>query len=372
MLYSIHVKYFHPVEQKDVEVDLILELPQMSLADARNNVFVRDLVRHPFVKAHSFPLSLVKLPEDALIPYNGSLPADVEVIPVIYQEDNNSDQVWHRQFDFKIYVTKPRITTIGSMVSGFKFAFTCPLQYNAYYDIFASGNMVVLPGQIKTLRDGDLVRVTTVAIKQAAIVSNNPAGGMDIAIYPNRLQTMHIIGQNSIAIPNIEQIPLSFGLLQSIGWTANVADVFSKIELPHYEIVLPFNGGTETIRVAYVDHKFFFVEPDSKTPQGYNLHPIAYLCTLQSFILSTYSIKYEAKGYEDKLYDFVYKLNQDCQIVHNLPNQLKAFTNTFIASNKDNPKYQDFLNELVQKHKISILEAKAYINDMANMGYIEI
>lgn len=60
MLYSIHIKYFHSVDKKDVEVDLILDLPQRTLADARNNVFVRDLVRHPFVKANSFSLHLVK------------------------------------------------------------------------------------------------------------------------------------------------------------------------------------------------------------------------------------------------------------------------------------------------------------------------
>lgn len=59
--------------------------------------------------------------------YNGPLPSNVEEIPVCYQEDNNSAQVWHRQFDFKIYVTKPGITTVGTMTSGFRFKFTCPL-----------------------------------------------------------------------------------------------------------------------------------------------------------------------------------------------------------------------------------------------------
>lgn len=372
MLYSIHIKYFHPIDKKDVQVDLILDLPQMSLIDARNNVFVRDIVRHPFVMSNSFPLSLVKLPEDALMPYNGPLPADVEEIPVCYQENNNNVQVLHRQFDFRIYVTKPGITTIGTMEHGFRFTFSCPLQYNVYYDIFASGNMVVLSGQVKTLSDGDLIRVATMAIKQAAIVSNNPVGGMNITIFPNRNQIIPISGQNSIVIQSIEQIPLSFELLKSIGWSANVGDVFGRIDLPHFEIVLPINGGTETVRVAYIDHKFFFVEPDNKTPQGCDLQPIAYLCTLQSFINSTYGIKYESKGYEDKLNEFVYKLNAECQIVINLPNQLKVFTNTFKTRNGEGPKYQDYLKELVQKHKISQLEAKAYINDMANMGYIEI
>lgn len=81
---------------------------------------------------------------------------------------------------------------------------------------------------------------------------------------------------------------------------------------------------------------------------------------------------FEATGNEVNLYEYVYNLNHDCQIVCNLPNHLMTFTNTFVSNKKVKPKYQDYLNELAQNCNIPLPEAKAYINDMANMGYIEI
>lgn len=144
----------------DQDADLLLDLPQVWLKDAKENLFVKDLVRHPIIKdCYRINEKYKQCPESILQPCNQNINTNtLYKVPVRYQR-NPLIANWGHSFFFYIF-----IDSIGpaSPFMPREFSFTCRAEYDYYYDAF-NNDLIVNTGVWgpEEFEDGAIVKVFT-------------------------------------------------------------------------------------------------------------------------------------------------------------------------------------------------------------------
>ena len=161
MLYTIKLKYLDQTGGKAElrEGDLILDLPQMDVMQARRNLFVKDLVRKAEIEHYyrNDP-NYQKLPESILNPYHSyEIPASANPVKILYKRYPEVAGDIQHELVFHIY-----LDIFGESYIPFQqLEFVCRREFDIYYDAFMLDQLVLGQAlrQIKPYHDGDYVKV---------------------------------------------------------------------------------------------------------------------------------------------------------------------------------------------------------------------
>ena len=141
MLYSFEIQYFEQINQFELVVPIIMDLPQATIQEVRLNPFVIDLVNLPFIKAgiEGFPNHEVSLVDNIHLYSLPTIPSAATSITCRYQEaPGRSD---YKTFEFKVFAVIP----MNCYFPQSEFIFTCRHLFDAYEQLFQSRRFVTAP-----------------------------------------------------------------------------------------------------------------------------------------------------------------------------------------------------------------------------------
>ena len=158
MLYTIPFQYTvlnEPVARQ-VDAQLIVDLPQTTLLEAQRNLLVRDLVRFAYIRdCYLQDQAYLLKPESILQVFNGSFPAKAHQIRVVYQYAPNSNN-WYETV-FYIQLDNGGTT---SFLPFQQIEFTCRGEYDIYQEAFLDDLLICgVPLQAPQYEEGNLVKV---------------------------------------------------------------------------------------------------------------------------------------------------------------------------------------------------------------------
>ena len=143
MWYKIPFTYkgFSAGHVSDQGADLFLNLPQVELNEAKKNLFVRDVVRHPLIKScYRGDESFTEIPEDVLQYCDQDLNVNTLIkVPVRYQRDPVLVANMGYSFVFHVYIDNHGTANVGLPRV---LEFTCRSNYDYYYDAFMNDLLV--------------------------------------------------------------------------------------------------------------------------------------------------------------------------------------------------------------------------------------
>lgn len=310
MLYTIKVKYvdFSNGKSEQTEGDLILSLPQTTLAEARRNLFVKDLVRLPLISNYyKEDPGYQKSPESLLQQYASTdIPANRQKVRVVYKRAPELKDDVRYEFVFYIYFdAKGRpFNPLGQI------EFTCRREYDVYYVAFMEDQLIlgksILP--MTHYHEKEYVKVFTGADCQLAQVHYDDQGKEKAKI---------LVGGSG----DIEINPTTYPFIKPIIFTQEVLNILSAIpsevylngsNRPCYEFTLANENHSNPIVIKIIwDNKQYYVLYDTQNgKQEYQPIPFSSLNGLQDIIRDKYHVTFVVNNIKG-LSQYISKINKE-------------------------------------------------------------
>lgn len=324
MLYTIKLKYvdFSNGKSDQAEGNLVLNLPQTTLAEARRNLFVKDLVRMPEIyHYYKDDPNYQKAPESLLLQYAYTdMPEDTQKVRVVYKrapefkDDVRYEFVFYIDFDAKGRHFNP----LGQI------DFTCRREYDVYYEAFMNdqlilGNPIL---SMKPYQENDYVRVFTANDCDLAQVHYDAQGVEKAEILYDGNRTIDI---NETTYPCIRPIyftPEVLNILSVIPSEVYINDISN----PCYEITLAKGDYSKTILIRIVwDNKQYYVLDDTQNgKQQYQLFSFTTLNKLQNIIQDRYHVSFVVNNITG-LGQYVKGHNRDYKFLMSVTDYISSF-----------------------------------------------
>lgn len=350
MLYYIPFQYTAITEPiaRTVDARLVIDLPQITLAEAQRNLLVRDLVRFAYVRdCYSQNATYLAKPESILQVYNGTMPANLPQIRVVYQCVPNSDG-WH-EFIFYIHLDNGGTTTFLPFQ---QIIFTCRNEYDAYYEAFKSDLLVCgIPMQAPQYEEGNLVEVCYGAVYELATVEKDANGQLVVVPIGNKQSSIPINIQTNSSIHSFnltaEMMQILGALWQSAGY---------NLEGNWFELVLANAQGGNSIVLHIIkrDYHFFMVVNDNDAP-FYRLVEFKGFDDLQRQVKNIYGYTYKPSiRSQFAIEALIRKRHSEVLLLMDLPD--------YIASFNPGDDVELIIADIMQKYNINYAEAEYYYN----------
>lgn len=340
--------------------DLMLDLPQVELSEAKNNLFVRDVVRHPFIKScYEGEESYKKGPEDILQSCDQEQNVNTLFkVPVRYQRDPLLVANYGHSFVFNVYIENfgPSVAYLPK-----DFKFTCRADYDYYYEAFMN-DMLVDTGVWGAVEfeDGAIVKVFIGNGFELARVHRDVDGKLLANMLPPSSGT---IGINRLTLSCIRSIELSWDILTCLS-TRYLSGYIGDTYTYWYEITL---ADSKSTIIKFSRTRFgqncLIVEDDRKSEGfGYNVIPFIGLDGLQRAIKEQYGISFCPSDSALEKISLVVRASY--------PNQ-QFITGLFriIESFGAGADYDKVLAEVCSKYKVSASDAAFYLSGFKMRGY---
>lgn len=352
MLYSIPFQYtvLNEPATRQVTAQLIVDLPQTTLAEAQRNLLVRDLVRYAYIRnSYLQDGAYIKKPESILQVYNGSISSSAQQVRVVYRYAPNCLN-WY-EFIFYIYLDN------GGVTDFFPFRqieFTCRDEYNIYYEAFLDDLLVcgvpMLPPQYE---EGNLVKVCYGAVYELAKI-NKDSNGQLVAV-PVRNIVNNAIPVNNLTNSCIHGFNLTMDIMRLLG--ANWQNAGYDLGGGWYELVLADSQQNNSVVLHIIkrDYRFFLVIDDNSQSCFYRLEEFIEFDGLQRLVKKVYGVNYIPS--QDALYAlevYINKLHSEVLLLMDLPD----FISTFQAGTD----VELIIDGIMRKYQLSYNEAVYYYN----------
>lgn len=342
------------------DADLMLDLPQVKLSEAKNNLFVRDVVRHPAIKScYVGDASYNKAPEDILQSCGQEQNVnDLIKVPVRYQRDPFLVANIGHSFLFNVYIDN--FGASGAFLPK-TFDFTCRADYDYYYEAFMN-DMLVDTGVWGPVgfEDGAIVKVFVGNGFEIAKVHQDKEGKPFARMLP---PSSGEIGINHLTLSCIRSIDLSNDILMCLS-SRYVSGYIGNVYTYWYEITLADSQST-IIKFSRtrLGQYCLIVEDDCRSEgPSYKIVPFVGLDGLQRAIKEQYGISYCPSD------SALEKISLTVRAAY--PNQqFLAGLLRIIESHGTGADYDKVLAEVCSKYKVSASDAAFYLSGFKMRGY---
>lgn len=290
MFYKISFQYLNPLysDKPRLDAELIVCLPQYRLEDARRNLFVKDLVRHPYIRdAFRDNEEYKKSPESILNSYDCDVPVGVRDVRIVYRRTPDDYDSTRFEFVFNIMMDN-----LGEKYMPFReLEFVCRREYEVYYNAFLLDQLVLLPAiwGLKKYREGDYVRVYNsfnCELAQVHIDGNNV------------IATMIGTGSGTITVdintyPFVKPILLNHSVLQllraesAMGEICGVRGAWYLLNLANQE-----SSKILQVKLFWDGSHYYVICEDSQDIQKMKTRPVTTIDGLQHIIQEEYGYQY--------------------------------------------------------------------------------
>lgn len=288
--YSIPLNLDPLPAYRGVYVELIFDLPQVNVFDARNNPFVKDLIESPFVRSYLDRSHNVGLSDIFLVsPYQGDPTAMIsQEVKVVYQNiDFLENPGLHIEFNFYIMAVVSAPVSFPEK----EFNFTVRGQYDEYWNLFVK-DALVIPHRSVTqppyqLHSYLIIR-TQIAVVDLCMVNNvsNQQGQQTVMVFD---QHQSVIAITPVNKGMIQPIRLTDELLQLLGFTLSHSSVYGYPAQEHFDLQLQ-NSGITLLR--YGSYFYTLLVHNPHAVHGCMSYNVKYLHQLQQYILANYQKEY--------------------------------------------------------------------------------
>lgn len=340
--------------------DLLLDLPQVDLSEAKNNLFVRDIVRHPVIKScYAGDASYKKAPEDILQSCGQVLNLSALIqVPVRYQRDPLLVANMGHSFVFNVYIDN--FGSSGTYIPK-AFEFTCRADYDYYYEAFMNDMLVDTGvwGPVE-FEDGAIVKVFWGNGFELARVHRTEEGKLLANVLPPSSGEIEV---NHLTLSCIRSIELSSGILSYLS-ARYVSGYIGNIYTYWYEMTLEDSKSTiiKFSRTWYGQY-CLLVEKDRPCDMvDYKIVPFIGLDGLQRAIKEQYGISYcPSELALEKV---------SCVVRTSYPNQ-QFLTGLFriIEPYGSDADYDKVLADVCMRYKVSENDAAFYLSGFKMRGY---
>lgn len=274
----------------DQVADLLLDLPQVRLEDAKENLFVKDMVRHPIIKDYYRGNEEYKrCPESILQPCEQNQNTNtLHKVPVRYQRD--AQLIANREHSFVFDVFIDSIESAKSFLPK-EFRFTCRADYDYYYEAFINDLIVDAGvwGPVE-VEDGAIVTVFTGNSFDLATVHKNDGKVFARMIAPSSGE----VEINHLTMSCIRSIDLNPDVLFRLSARCSGGQIDGYYRI-WYEITLNDSNAT-IVRFARTRYAggFCLIVEDANDSAYYSFSTIQFmgLDGLQKVIKQQYGISY--------------------------------------------------------------------------------
>lgn len=321
MFYYIPFQYtaLNEPTTRQINANLIIDLPQTTLADAQRNLFVRDLVRFAYIR-HCYLQNNAYLqkPESVLQVYNGEMPSNLPQIRVVYQYVPNSDN-WF-EFVFYIHLDNGGTTTFLPFK---QIEFTCRSEYDVYYEAFKSDLLTCgIPMQLPQYEEGNLVKVCYGAVYELAVVEKDASGQLVAVPVRNSQSSISINAQTNSCIHGFNLTNVIMNIIGASWQTANYGLG------GWYELILANAQQSASIALHIIrrEHRSYLVVDDDITKEYYRLEEFYSFDDLQRLVHKEYGLKYKPTTKTLlKLDDYIKEIHSEALLLMDLPDYIETF-----------------------------------------------
>lgn len=319
MLYYIPFEYIVLNEPKTRQTNamLVLDLPQITLAEAQKNLLVRDLVRHPSIRhCYSQDAAYLQKPESLLKVYFGTPPVNMHNIRVLYQRQQNANN-WQ---EIVLYIS---LDNAGETFLPFRqLEFVCSdvfFDYQAAFiaDLLTSGTPMVAP----QYEDGNLVKVCIGAVYELATVQENN-GQLFASSINNPSNTIPI---NQFTNSCIYGFNLTPDLMKRLG----ASFVLANYNLGcWYELIMSNaqDGQSIVLHIIKRDYKYYLVI-DRNAPPYYEEVEFWGFDGLQRLVKKEYGVNYVPTPTTlQDIQQYVNECNANTLLLMELPEFIRSFS----------------------------------------------
>lgn len=359
MLYYIPFEYTvlnEPTSRK-ANARLIVDLPQQTLRSAQRNLLVRDLVRHPQIRAcYHDNADYKSKPESIVREFAEALPEPLHKIRVVYQRD--PDMQWNSWQEFVLYIFMDNYGN-GDYLPFRELTFTCRGEFPAYREAFT--NDLLVRGAVwrhPHYEKNNLLKVYNGNDYDLAIVDEDTNGQPIVRMIANAHGEIPIKPEFYPYIQSIDLTHYLMPLLEARWMYGNLYGVNTYWQ----ELVLTNQQGLHVlVRIVSIQNHHYMVVDDSSKAEGYRLEYIYGIDGLQRAIKHTYGDDYvPSKIYEIEQY--IKNLHRTLYFITTLPD--------FIESFGEGADYDVVLDGIVKKYKIETALANLYLSGLSKRGYI--
>ena len=354
MLYYIPFHYTALNEPTAWTVDarLIVDLPQTTLAEAQRNLLVHDLVRFAYVRyCYLQDAAYLAKPESLLQIYNGTRPANLPQMKVVYQREPNGSS-WH-EFFFYIHLDNGGDTTFLPFQ---QIIFTCRNEYDIYYEAFLSDLLVCgIPMQAPQYEEGNLVKVCYGALYELAIIEKDANGQLVAVLIRNKQNSIPINQQTNSCIHGFN---LTTEIMQILGASWQTAGY--NLGGGWFELILADAQQSKSIVMHIIQREIqrayhFYLVIDQDTEPYYQLEEFRGFDDMQRLIKKIYGYTYKPSvKVQFEIEDLLRKLHSGVLLLMDLQD--------FIASFNPVDDVELIIKGIMQKYQINYDEAEYYYN----------
>lgn len=350
MLYYIPFNYpvLNELTCRGVEARLILDLPQTTLAEARKNLFVRDLVRHPYIRdSHTDEELYQQSPESILKMLKASYSDKLHEIKIVYQKNPNG--IHGQEFFFYI-----QMDNYGDMSMPFKqLEFTCRNEFEVYYEAFVDDLLICgIPIRNIQFEEGNIVKLCFGAVYELAIVEKDNNG--DLIAHPIDNQG-DMVAINSFTYSCIHGFDLTFEIMEIIGAEWKKADY--NIAGFWFELILTDKQSckSQVIHVIKESYKYYLVIDDDRRPTGFRKEEFWGFDGFQRVLKKEYHIKFVPSTTSLKrMQNHIKSRHVEVRLLMELPD--------FIAGFKKGTDVEIIIAEIIKQYGLNNNDATRYFH----------
>lgn len=329
MLYYFEIEYFEWTHKQDVCVTIIIDLPQGNLSDVKNNIFLIDIVNHPFMKvgiqkvAHHKPI----LVDNVNVYSLPQVPNFATDITCRYQESPGLSNL--KSFSFTIHALIPS----GYFFPQTQLEFTCRNCYDSYECLFQKGFLVASP----------YIPNSQIGLEIGCYYLNNLTASTELltvlgASAHNRVVVDSIASNgvvSRITIPNnysrqIQPFLLCDWVMMSIGFIHYKGNIYGLIDVDYFAGVLS-KGGQAQQNVFFKKERvgYSLIIKDATRKQQCRLIRVFYLHELQHYLHQEYNVAITLSNHQlSGICNYYNQVEQWSQIIAQMPTEVYAFNNS--------------------------------------------
>lgn len=352
---------------RGVTAELVFDLPQITIDEARRNPFVRDLVENPYVHAHLLRNVGDERPDTELLNvYNGSPHSyRCQEIKIVYQNhDITPNHAGHREFVFYIYACISEAVPFPEP----EFFFTVTTQYDYYLDLFGRDQLVIMHASVHQppfhLHNYLCVSTGAVTVEVGVINCVSDNQGLQHLVLSD-------VGQTEITITNanrdiIHPIRMTDELLTQMGFVMTTSAIYRYPEQDHFDKPITVRGETKLLSlIRRGQYSYELLVEDARTAYGTMAYQVDYLHDLQIQIRACY--QYDLTPNPGNLKGYLQRKQNDSYFTANHRHLIKQY---YDGLKHPLPTRAEFLNDVAQYYRISIDIARTYMEEMILAGEI--
>lgn len=325
MLYSFDIKYFEEPHQCELDVTIIMDLPQAQLSEVKVNPFVIDIVNHAFMKAgikriHGRGMNLV----DAIHEHHTGVPNTAQDIICRYQKlpglsNNNS-------FTFKIAADVPQ----GYYFPCSHMVFTCSEDFESYEMLYQSGRLVgapLIPNTQTPIANGQyyLLYIQQTVEMIRVVDASNPNNVRMESIAAN--QSLSSLTLSLANRGQMRPIRLSDKLLSMMGFIFQKGNIYGLVGVDYFESVL--SGQGVPLMQVYLQRDrigYSLIIPKVNAQFGCKLIKCFYLHELQDILLRQLNVSIVLSIPQLAAISYFFtNVEFCCYIIENLPAEIENY-----------------------------------------------